>query len=108
MPRKPRHIVPGGVYPLISRFVDREWFITSAHEREHYLSLLGRALNDSDWTGLGYGVMSNHVHIEAIAGRDSLSSWIRRVHSRFADTMNRAQDWLDVRSRPEGVRCSAG
>jgi len=36
--------------------------------------------------------MSNHVHIEAVAGRDSLSSWIRRVHSRFADTMNRAHD----------------
>lgn len=92
MSRKPRHIVAGCVYHLISRFVDRQWFITSALEREHYLSLLARALTESDWRCLGYAVMSNHIHMETVAGRDTLSSWIRRVHSPFADAMNRAHD----------------
>jgi len=49
MPRLPRFIEPGTVYHLISRFVDREWFIKREDERRTYLRLLGRALLDSDW-----------------------------------------------------------
>jgi REP element-mobilizing transposase RayT len=90
MPRKPRHIVKGAVYHLISRFVDREWFITTRGERELYLRMLGRALLDTDWRCLAYAVMSNHIHLQAVAGSNSLASWIRRVHSPFADTMNQA------------------
>ncbi|HEX5064098.1 MAG TPA: hypothetical protein VFV99_32200 [Kofleriaceae bacterium] len=89
MPRAPRLIVPGFVYHLISRFVDREWFITHERERRYYVSLLGRAISKSDWRCIGYAVMSNHVHISAVAGVHSLDSWIRRVHSPFADFMNK-------------------
>jgi len=92
MPRMPRSIIPGLVYHLISRFVDRDWFITTDRERAHYLSLLGRAVTKSDWRCIGYAVMSNHLHIPVVAGRDSLSSWIRRVHSPFADFMNTEHD----------------
>jgi len=89
MPRAPRLIVPGLVYHLISRFVDREWFITRESERARYLSLLGRALAKTDWRCLGYAVMSNHIHIPAVAGENPLGSWIRRVNSPFANFMNR-------------------
>lgn len=92
MPRQPRKFIPGTVYHLISRFVDRDWFIKSEQEREDYLRLLGRALTTSDWRCLAYAVMSNHVHLAAIAGMQPLDTWIRRVHSPFADAMNRAYD----------------
>jgi putative transposase len=88
MSRKPRRFEPGVPYHLISRFVDREWFITRPNEREHYLELLGRALEESDWRMLAFAVMSNHIHLAAIAGRQQLGSWIRRVHSPFAGAMN--------------------
>lgn len=36
--------------------------------------------------------MSNHLHVAAVAGKQPLSSWIRRVHSPFADFMNKSHD----------------
>jgi len=90
MPRAPRHIAPGCVYHLISRFVDREWFIKREQERRDYLELLGRALTTSDWRCLAYAIMSNHIHLAMLAGAMALDEWLRRVHSPFADAMNRA------------------
>src|SRR5678816_2085560 len=92
MPRRPRYFVPGDVYHLISRFIDRDWLITRDSEREHYLTLLGRALSESDWKCISYAVMSNHVHLATIAGNGNLDSWIRRVHGPFATAMNIAHD----------------
>jgi len=92
MPRRPRFIRPGATYHLISRFVDRNWYIKREQERSDYLALLGRALRSSDWRCLAYAVMSNHIHLVAIAGNHPLDSWVRRVHSPFADAMNRAYD----------------
>ncbi len=92
MPRQPRSFAPGYVYHLISRFVDREWFIQQEEERASYLALLGRALIASDWRCLAYAIMSNHIHLSMIAGADSLDSWIRRVHSPFANMMNDTYD----------------
>jgi putative transposase len=92
MPRQPRTIQAGTTYHLISRFVDRDWFINTPDERELYLRLLGRALEDSDWRLMSYAVMSNHIHLGSVAGEQPLNTWIRRVHSPFADVMNRAYD----------------
>lgn len=92
MPREPRFIVPGLVYHLISRFVDREWFIAHERERSFYLELFGSALSKSDWRCISYGVMSNHIHHAVVAGKQSLASWLRRVHSPFADFMNKEHD----------------
>src|SRR5574338_1050354 len=90
MSRQPRHFIPGTVYHLISRFVDRDWLIRREQERRDYLELLGRALTTSDWRCLAYAIMSNHLHLAMVAGAQLLDSWIRRVHSPFADAMNRA------------------
>lgn len=89
MPRAPRCLVPGATYHLISRFVDREWFINQEEERDYYLRLLGRAIERSDWRLMAYAVMSNHIHLAAVVGQHKLDTWIRGVHSPFADTMNR-------------------
>jgi len=89
MPRRPRDIVVGSVYHLISRFVDREWFIRAEQERQSYVRLLGHSLADSDWRCLAYGIMSNHVHLKAVAGKEPLGDWVRRVHSPFADALNK-------------------
>lgn len=112
MPRTPRSFRRGHVYHLISRFVDREWYIRTEAQRERYISLLGRALEDTDWRCLGHGVMSNHIHLGVVAGEQPLDSWIRRVHSPFADWMNRTHDRIgnifvrgpkDIETPPERV-----
>jgi hypothetical protein len=92
MPRKPRsaEIQAGGVYHLISRFVEQRFFITKPLERSMYLRLHQRALQRSDWRLLAFAIMSNHIHLAAIAGRGSLAAWLRPVHSPFADMLNKA------------------
>lgn len=86
--RTVRLTVPGMVHHIIIRFVDREWFFTDDEERERYISLLGRAIQGTDWLCLAYALMSNHIHIGMVAGEMPLESWARRVHPPFAHWMN--------------------
>ena len=88
MPRSPRFTTPGVLHHVISRFVDRHWYLTSARERDTYLDLLGRALRDTDWRCLAYCLMSNHLHFAMVAGHRSLDGWARRVNSPFAHWLN--------------------
>lgn len=87
--RVARRNVPGVTYHLISRFVDRDWFFREEEERANYLRLLGIAMGNSDWRCLAYALMSSHIHLAVIAGREPLSHWILSVHSTFASWMNR-------------------
>jgi hypothetical protein len=89
-----RQIIPGVVYHLISRFVDRDWFFSDDEERDRYLFLFGRAIRDSDWRCTAYALMSSHIHIATIAGAHRLESWIKRVHSPFAIWMNQRRNRL--------------
>jgi REP element-mobilizing transposase RayT len=83
-----RQIVPGVVYHLIARFVDRQWLITSDTERERYLTMLAHALSVSDWRCLAYAIMSSHIHFAMLAGIEPLGAWTKRVHSPFARWLN--------------------
>ncbi len=89
-----RQHIPGALHHLLWRFVDRGWFFRSAQERDRYLWLLGRALDDSDWQCVAYALMSNHIHIAAIAGQEPLDRWSRRVNSPFANWMNQQRGRL--------------
>ena len=91
MSRRPRSTTEGLVYHLISRFVDRDWFITCAEERAMYLRLFGDAVAKSDWLCLAYAVMSNHIHLALLAGEQPVS-WLRDAHSPFANWMNERHD----------------
>lgn len=90
-PRHRRHCAPGVAYHLISRFVAREFFIASEHERHEYLALLGAALARTTWRCLAFAVMSNHIHLAVIAGADPLAGWLRLVHSPFAELGNQTR-----------------
>ncbi len=87
-----RLTVPGVVYHLIARFIDQEWFLDTEGARERYLALLGRSLRESDWRCFAYALMSSHVHLEVVAGREPVGEWLRRVHSPFANWMNIQRD----------------
>jgi Transposase IS200 like len=98
-----RVTAPCVFYHLIWRFVDRSWFFTDDHERWMYLRLLERALAISDWQCLGYALMSNHIHLGAIAGNEPLGRWAKRVSSPFARWMNHRHDRLGpvIADRPK-------
>lgn len=83
-----RVTVPGVLYHCIWRFVDREWFFSGDDERARYLSLLHRSLGESDWRCMAYALMSNHIHLGMLAGREKLEHWAKRVSTPFAQWMN--------------------
>jgi hypothetical protein len=82
----------GTVQHIIPRFVAIEWFIESALERNVYLSLLSGALEETDWRCFSYALMSSHIHLGVIAGHDTLASWLRPMHTRFARWMNEQRE----------------
>jgi hypothetical protein len=98
-----RIIAPHVFYHLIWRFVDHSWFFTDDHERAMYLRLLERALARSEWRCLSYALMSSHIHLGAIAGRDPLENWAKSVGSPFARWMNRRHGRLGpvIADRPD-------
>jgi REP element-mobilizing transposase RayT len=82
-------MIPGMAYHLISRVVAKQFLITTERQRRKYLELQWRALQHVDWRLLGYALMSNHIHLVAVAGEAPLDAWIRPVHTQFADLINR-------------------
>ena len=112
MSRGRRVIHPGTPYHLISRFVASEWFIRTSHERQCYLQEIGDALAQSDWRCFSFAIMSNHIHLGVVAGEETLASWLRGAHSRFAEWINTRHERIGavfVRGpkafaiRPDGV-----
>jgi len=83
-----RSTVPGSVHHVISRFIDREFLVTSSNERARYLQLLGRALTHSDWKCVAFALMSNHFHFAMVAGEMPCESWTRRTNGPFATWFN--------------------
>jgi REP element-mobilizing transposase RayT len=86
--RTARNNFPGVVHHLTWRFIEGRFFFDSRELRDRYLWLLGRALDDSDWRCMAYALMSNHIHIVALAGREPLATWTRRVNLPFAQIIN--------------------
>jgi hypothetical protein len=100
--RTPRYFLPGAVHHVITRLVDRDFMLDIPGARAMYLSLLGRALANSDWSCVGYGLMSNHVHDVLIAGEQEPERLFKRVHSPFAGWLNQQRGGLGpvVAERP--------
>jgi hypothetical protein len=90
--RQARVTPHGEVHHVISRFIDKAWFIRASDERSYYLRLLGNALAKSDWSCLAYAIMSSHIHLAMVAGRGASSSWSRRVNPPFVNWYNELHD----------------
>jgi hypothetical protein len=87
-----RNPVPGSLHHIIVRFIDREFLITDDVTRRQYLTMLGRAMADSDWRCVAYALMSNHIHLGMVAGHTRAERWMRRVHPPFVAWVNRRLD----------------
>ncbi len=89
MPRRNRCVLPELPCHITQRGVDRREVFSADEDRNTYLRLLQENLNDAAVRILGYCLMSNHVHLVAVPGKeDSLSILLRRVHGRYAQYYN--------------------
>jgi putative transposase len=89
MPRRSRCVLSGVPYHITQRGVDRCVTFSGEADNHTYLRLLRDNLSDAAVQLLGWCIMSNHVHLVAIPGReDSLAVLLRRVHGRYAQYYN--------------------
>lgn len=91
MPRKRRHWVPGEGAHLISRFVDRRFYLADDSDRRIVLDCVLRAQKRWDWTWLSWALMSSHTHFGLIAGEVPPEGFFRSANTRFAVRYHRAR-----------------
>lgn len=102
MPNFARLHYPGAVVHLITRFLNREYLLAGATERQAYLERIPAALARTDWTLMAYALMSNHVHLVLLAGDAPPWLFYQRLHTSFAKWLNRRLGRLGptVKGRP--------
>jgi putative transposase len=89
MPRRSRCVLTGVPHHITQRGVDRCVTFSTEEDHQTYLRLLRDNLSDSEVRLLGWCIMTNHIHLVAIPGReDSLAVLFRRVHGRYAQYYN--------------------
>ncbi len=89
MPRRNRCLLPGLPCHITQRGVDRRETFSSHHDRLTYLRLVKENLEDAQTRVLAYCLMTNHIHLIVVPGReDSLAVLLRRVHGRYAQYYN--------------------
>jgi len=94
VPRMPRVVVPGVPHHITQRGNRREniFFVRSDYRR--YLRLLGEYATRHGLDILAYCLMPNHVHLVAVPAEvGSLAAVLKPVHLRYAQHVNRSQDW---------------
>jgi GAF domain-containing protein len=79
---------------MISRFVNRAFRMNTDDERRAYLARVDSAIAHTDWTLLGYALMSSHIHWAAVAGNCPLEYFTKSLHGGFARWLNRRQGAL--------------
>lgn len=89
MPRKPRCVLPGTAYHITQRGTNGQPVFYANADREAYLGLMAKMLEDAGVRLLAWCLMTNHVHLVAVPqSEDSLEILLRRVHGRYAQMLN--------------------
>ena len=96
MARIARIVLPGVWHHVTQRGNRRQTVFFDDADRRLYLQLLGRHCSEHRVAITGYCLMSNHVHVLAVPGReDSLAKAFGRAHNDYAR-------WLNVRHGDTG------
>lgn len=94
MPRIARFVGAGLPHHVTQRGNRRGQVFFSDADRQTYLALLREYTVKLEVAVLAYCLMSNHVHLVLIpAAKNALALSLRRVHTRYAQRINRAMEW---------------
>jgi putative transposase len=89
MPRNFRVMVAGFAHHIVQRGSNGQATFLTPGDRQVYLEMASRQLAPSGLRLIAYCLMTNHVHLIAVPERgDSLSTWVQRVHGRYAQYLN--------------------
>lgn len=94
MPRLARTVYPGVPHHVTQRGNRRDDVFFSDEDRHTYLAWLKDYAEQHRVEILAYCLMSNHVHLVAVpAGEDGLHRVLKPLHMRYAQRVNRANNW---------------
>ncbi|MDP3981457.1 MAG: transposase [Chlamydiota bacterium] len=89
MPRDKRLNIPGGVYHVISRGIERRDIFLDGIDKTEFLSRLENALVKTDSQCLAWVLMGNHFHLLIRTGTKSLSELMRKLLTGYAIYFNK-------------------
>jgi len=94
MPRLSRTVFAGLPHHITQRGNRRENVFFTEEDRDIYLQWLKKYSSDHNVEILAYCLMSNHIHLIAVpAEEDSLQRMLKPLHMRYAQHINRQQQW---------------
>ena len=94
MPRRARFVCPGVPHHVTQRGNRREQVFFTQADHRAYLKWLREYAALHGVEVLAYCLMSNHVHLVLVpASMDSLQLTLRRLHTRYAQSLNRRKEW---------------
>jgi putative transposase len=88
MARRPRSLLPDGVYHVGTRGVDSCTVYVDDDDRRLFLALLASVVDDYDWRMHTLCLMTTHYHLVVEAERPLLSLGMQRLNGRYAETFN--------------------
>ena len=88
MPRRPRSIVPNGVYHVTSRGNRRQQIFVDDRDREFFLGMLATICARRGWSCRGYCLMSNHYHVVVETPHADLSAGMQALNGEYAHYFN--------------------
>ena len=89
MPRHKRLDIPGGIYHVIARGIERREIFRNDNDRKEFLRRLAKAVTQSGIKCYGWTLMPNHFHILLRTGTKPLSDTMRKVLTGYAIYFNR-------------------
>ena len=78
MPRQGRLHLPGGIYHIIQRGIQRQLLFKDNHDRKEFISRLSQGLEKTGHLCYGWVLMPNHFHLLLRAGANSVEKLMRK------------------------------
>ena len=92
MTRQLRIKIPGGLYHIYTRGIDRRNIFRDDSDREKFLDILKNSISDSDWKCYAYCLMNNHYHILIESADGNTSRGMRQLNGVYAQYFNWKHD----------------
>lgn len=89
MPRKPRLIVPGGLFHVIARGNERRKIFLDNQDYLEFIERLAIALDKSHCRCLAWALMPNHFHLLIQSGAQGTAPLMRRLMTGYVGYFNR-------------------
>ncbi len=89
MARPLRLEFPGAVYHLTARGNAQQDIFLDTMDRDNFLTILGREINQQRWKCYAYCLMDNHYHLLVETPEANLVKGMRRLNSTYAQSFNR-------------------